>query len=96
MEIKDHLRLAESWWEQVTRLGIIEAATCVGNQLALVIVDLIHDSMAQESRTGIVADPKPGRRGRVNRTLVQVWMPAQVEGERQPWQSIRAAVPCAF
>jgi len=57
MEIKDHLRLAEAGREQVPRLGSIDAATCIGDQLAVAIVFWKHDPLPQESRTGIVADP---------------------------------------
>src|SRR4029453_19594676 len=75
VEIKGHLRLAEVWREQVPRLGTIDAAAGIGHQLALAIVDRKHDPMAEESRTGIVADPKPGRRGRVHRALAHVRRP---------------------
>jgi hypothetical protein len=46
MEIKDHLRLAEVWREQVPRLGTIDAAAGIGHQLALAIVDRKQDPMA--------------------------------------------------
>ena len=46
VEIKDYLRLAEVWREQVPRLGTIDAAAGIGHQLALAIVDRKHDPMA--------------------------------------------------
>src|SRR5690349_10082787 len=93
MEIKDHLRLAEAGRKQVPRLGPIDAATCIGDQLALAIVDRKHDPLPQESRTGIVADSKPSRRGWLDRALVQIRMPARAERERQSRRSRRAARP---
>src|SRR5690348_10374758 len=75
MEVKDHLRLAETRREQVSWLRTIQAAAGIGNQPAL--VDRKHDPIVQESGTGIIADTEPGRGGRGNRALVQVRMPAQ-------------------
>jgi len=70
MEIEDHLRLAETRREPVPRLGTIDAAAGIGDQAARAIVDWKYDAMVQESGTGIIADPKTSRRGRVNRALV--------------------------
>ena len=45
MEVKHHLRLAEARREPVPRLGTIEAAAHISDQLALAIVDRKHDPM---------------------------------------------------
>src|ERR1051325_6829092 len=96
MEIKDHLRLAEAGREQVPRLGPIDAATCIGDQFALAIVDRKHNASPQESRPGIVADSKPSRRGWLDPALVQIRVPAWAERERQSRRSRRAAPPASF
>src|SRR5919108_1681900 len=77
MEIENHLRFAEPAREQVPRFGTVDATTGISDQSTLGIVDRKYDSAPQKTRTSIIADPEPGRRGLVNSTMVQVRMPSQ-------------------
>src|SRR5215472_19284593 len=96
MEIKNDLRLAEAWREQVPGLGIIHAAAGVGDQSALAIVNRKHDPMPQESSPGIVADPKPRRGGEVHSALLQVGMPVQAQREGQGREELPTAALSSF
>src|SRR5690348_9880838 len=58
MEIKDHPRFVKTRWEQVTWPAILNAAAGVGEPSACAIINREHDTFAQESCTGIVADSK--------------------------------------
>src|ERR1700751_3483020 len=72
MEIKNHLRFAESRRKQITRLAAIHRAARVRHQFAAFIVNWKNHASLQESRSAIVAGSEPGRGLPLDPSLFQV------------------------
>jgi hypothetical protein len=59
VEIEEHERFAESWWESILRVRVVDGSAGVGDQKSVLLVNRYDDTVGHETLSGVTGPARP-------------------------------------